>query len=358
MIKIKGKYLLVLLTILIALSGCKKEEAVIEKTPAREDIKEEKSQEAEDEEETEKETEDLRGKSISPLSGIYVEDEKLDRRVMGIMFDNHPSARWQAGLKDAEVVYEYQVEAPYTRYLAFFLSNDPELLGPLRSARPYFVTNILEYDALYVRVGGSREADADILKYNIDQIDARTSSSSVFWRKSHKKAPNNLYSDMKTLRSLADGKGLNEAGDINIFEFNLYDKDIQGSPAREININYNSQNKTDYLYNEEEKQYYRKKDGQDHIDEIDKSYIKAKNIIIREVETRPLSDGKKLEMDLLGNGKGKYITNGNIIDINWTKKSREEKTRYTLLSGQELKLNPGVTFIQVVNPKMEILIKE
>ena len=277
---------------------------------------------------------------------------------MGIMFENHPKARWQAGLKDAEIVYEYQVEAPYTRYLGLFLSNDPPSIGPIRSARPYFVTTILEYGALYVRVGGSREAEADILKHKVDDIDARASSSSVFWRKQHKTSPNNLYSDMETLRTVADEKGLNESRPVSIFQFNSEDRDIQGALAKEININYNSQNTTDYLYNEEEKVYYRRKDGKDHIDEIDESNIKAKNIIIREVETRPLPDGSKLEMDLIGKGKGKYFTNGKGIDISWNKSSREEKTIYTLDNGQELKLNPGVTFVQVVNPKVEILIKE
>ncbi len=94
----------------------------------------------------------------SPLSGIYADEEKINRRVVAVMFDNHPKARWQAGLKDAEIVYEFPVEAPYTRYLGLFLINDPESIGPIRSSRPYFVTKVLEYDAVYVRVGGSEQA--------------------------------------------------------------------------------------------------------------------------------------------------------------------------------------------------------
>lgn len=355
MTKMKWRYVFIFMSLVILLSGCKKDKEEIEQKPPIEEVEPEEEDKVEEEE---KEEEDYSNKAKSPLSGTYVEKEKLDRRIMGIMFDNHPKARWQAGLKDAEIVYEYQVEAPYTRYIGLFLSNDPSSLGPLRSARPYFVTTILEYDALYVRVGGSSEADADIAKYNIDQIDARVSSSDIFWRKQHKKAPNNLYSDMETLRSVADQKGINEAKSIDIFQFNREDRDLQGIQAGEINIIYNSKNTTDYLYNEEEKQYYRRKDGKDHIDETGNRPITAKNIIIREVETRPLGDGKKLQMDLIGRGKGKYFTNGKGIDINWSKNSREEKTIYTLENGQELKLNPGVTFVQVVNPKTEILIKD
>lgn len=343
MMKFKCRYIFVVMTILVLLSGCKKNKIDIDQQqPIEEDVGKEN---------------DI-NKAKSPLSGIYVEKDKLDRRIMGIMFDNHPKARWQAGLKDAEIVYEYQVEAPYTRYLAMFLSNDPSSIGPMRSARPYFITTVLEYDALYVRAGGSTEAETDIIKYDVDDLDAGTSGSSIFWREKHKSSPNNLYSDMKTLRNLANEKGLNEKGDINVFVFNNEDKDMKGFLANEININYNKDNTTDYLYDKEEKRYYRKKDGENHIDEIDNTPITAKNIIIREVQTRPLPDGGKLEMDLVGQGKGKYFTNGKGIDIKWSKNSREGKTIYTYENGQEIKLNPGVTFIQVVNPKMEIIIKE
>lgn len=346
MMKFKMKAIFLFTTILILLSGCKKKEEIIVEKP----------EESTPEVEVIEEVNPNIGKAISPLSGIYVEEEKLDRRVIAIMFDNHPRARWQAGLKDAEVVYEYEVEAPYTRYLGVFLSNDPSSLGPLRSARPYFVSTVLEYDAAYVRVGGSREAEKDIKDYNIDDLDARKLSSSVFWRKSHKKAPNNLYSDMKTLREAAEGKGINDKKNIDVFSFAKEDRNISGTIAEDIKIIYNSTNTTDYSYNKDGKIYYRKKDGKDHIDEIDDTPITAKNIIIREVAKRTLPDGKKLEMDLVGRGKGKYITNGTTLDINWSKKSREARTIYTLDGGQELRLNPGVTFVQVVHPKTEITI--
>ena len=44
------------------------------------------------------------------------------------MFDNHPKARWQSGISQAEIVYEFMVEAPYTRYMGIFLANDQSLL--------------------------------------------------------------------------------------------------------------------------------------------------------------------------------------------------------------------------------------
>lgn len=346
----KFKCLLLLIVMVMILPGCKKNDNKINDEALGEKINLEKDIE-------EKQIDVNENKAISPLSGTYVEEDTLDRRIMGIMFDNHPRARWQAGLKDAEIVYEYEVEAPYTRYLGLFLSNDPETIGPIRSARPYFITTVLEHDALYVRVGGSGQAEEEIIRYNVDDIDARSSSSSIFWRKSHKKAPNNLYSDMTTLRDEAEEKAFNRRKDKKVFSFNRDDRDLDGFSANEIDIIYNISNNTYYSYNKEEKIYYRKKDGQEHIDEIDNSPITAKNIIVREVEKKILKDGKKIELDLIASGRGKYFTNGSGIDINWSKKSKEERSIYMLENGQELKLNPGNTFVQVVSPKVNITIK-
>lgn len=346
MMKLKFKFFLLFISLGILLVGCKKKEDLVEEPPLEDPII------------VEEEVDINAGKALSPLSGLYVEEEKLDRRVMAVMIDNHPKARWQAGLKDAEIVYEFEVEAPYTRYLALFLSNDPESLGPLRSARPYFVTTVLEYDAVYVRVGGSTEAEKDIRNYKIDDLNAQSLSSNVFWRKKHKKSPNNLYSDMKTLREEAEKRNFNEKRNLDIFSFYREDRNLEGYQAEEINIKYNSTNTTDYIFDPIEKVYLRKKDNADHIDEIDESPIRAKNIIVREVGKRNLSDGKKLEMDLVGKGKGKYFTNGRAIDIFWSKNSREDKTIYMLENGLELKLNPGITFVQVVSPKTEVTIKQ
>lgn len=293
----------------------------------------------------------------SPLSGIYAPEDKVNRRVVGVMFDNHPKARWQAGLKDAEIIYEFQVEAPYTRYLGLYLINDPESLGPIRSARPYFVTKILEYDGVYVRVGGSEAAKADILNLHIADIDGLTSSSKVFWRNNSKRVPHNLYSNMDIIRQTQEERGYRTTGETPNFKFYEEDTNIEGYDANIINIDYGHNNTTSYLYDKAQKLYLRKKDGEDHIDEIDKSKITAKNIIVQEVNTKVIDNEGRLQIDLVGEGQGKYITNGVGIDIKWVKNERKGKTIYYTENGQELILNSGITWIQMVSPKVEIVIE-
>lgn len=293
----------------------------------------------------------------SPLSGIYGPDEVVDQRVVAVMFDNHPSARWQAGLKDAELVYEIPVEAPYTRYIGFYLLNNPESLGPIRSARPYFVTKVLEFDAVYARVGGSEQAKSDIKNLGIADIDGLTSSSKVFWRQAGKRAPHNLYSSMEVLRTSQEERGYRLSGEYEGFKFYEDDTALDGSPANSIFINYMSNNTTKYVYDPEAKVYNREKDGKIHIDESDQSVITAKNIIIQETLIKVIDNEGRLSVALEGEGSGLFISNGVSNNIRWLKESRKGKTYYYDEGGKEIILNPGNTWIQIVGSNAVIEIE-
>ena len=160
------KILLLVLVLGIVITGCNKEEE-----PTIIDV--DTSNEVQNNEEPI--VEEVKEGVPSPLSGMYAPEEVVNQRVVAVMFDNHPRARWQAGLKDAEIVYEFPVEAPYTRYIGLYLINSPESIGPIRSSRPYFVTKALEFDAVYVRVGGSEQAKKDSINLKIADIDGLTS---------------------------------------------------------------------------------------------------------------------------------------------------------------------------------------
>ncbi len=349
----KIKLVLIVLLIGVFIVACKKEE--IQEEIVEEEVLEEVEEEIEEEVVEEN---PVKEGIPSPLSGLYGPEEKVNRRPIAIMFDNHPRARWQSGLKDAEIIYEFQVEAPYTRYMGLFLMNDPEQVGPIRSSRPYFVTKVLEYDAVYVRVGGSNQAMLDIKNLKVADIDGLTSSNKVFWRLSHKKIPHNLYSSMEVLRKTQEDRKYKMQGDYTGFLFKEDPEDIQGQDANKILIQYRKDNKTEYIYDQEAKVYTRYKDGDLHIDESDESPLMAKNIIIQPVITRVIDNEGRLAIDLEGQGQGLYISHGKSVEIKWSKESRSSRTIYMDLEDNELVLNPGVTWIQMVNLNTEIIIDE
>lgn len=52
-------------------------------------------------------------------------------------------------------------------------------------------------------------------------------------------------------------------------------------------------------------------------------------------------------MELVSSGKGYYCTNGKCIPITWSKDSVSSPTKFFDETGDEIKVNPGKTFISV-----------
>jgi hypothetical protein len=69
-------------------------------------------------------------------------------------------------------------------------------------------------------------------------------------------------------------------------------------------------------------------------------------------------DGEgRLAITLETTGEGLFITKGVVNEIKWVKDNRKARTKYLDLNGEEIKLNPGTTWIQVVKPSTEIIIE-
>ena len=293
--------------------------------------------------------EDNLNKVQSKLDGLKYKEELVSKRPIVVSIDNHPKARWQAGISEAEIVYEVEAEAPYTRYLAVFQTKEPKLIGPVRSARPYMIYLALDYDSLFAHVGGSNEAFAKLKTLSVADIDGLYTSNMWRYNKTKKYAPHNVYTDIASLRKEADNKGYKTEFEYAGYKFNDTDSDLNTEElASYIKLTYNDFNTTEYKYDEVNKNYIRFKDGEKHIDENNNEQITAKNIIVYKVDKKVLDNEGRLYLGVVGQGTGYYITNGKVIDITWKKTS--EKSETVFYSGdEELKLNPGNSWIQVIN---------
>lgn len=296
--------------------------------------------------------EDLTGKVINPLTGLYVDESILERRPIAVMLDNLYSARPQAALSQADIVYEILAEGRITRYMAIFYSESPELIGPVRSARPYFVEKSLEFDPYLVHVGGSNQALRDIRTYEMADIDGLTSGA--FWRVSHKKIPHNMYTSSKVLIEEANRKGYTKTKIPEFLSFNDEFVSIDGTAATEIIFEYKESTPSDqrgyatsYIYNNEMKQYLRYTNGKPHVDENDQNQLTCTNIIVQYANTKVIDNEGRLKVDFIGSGTGKLYTGGEMVEIEWTKSSAHSSTSFYMNDGTPIKLNPGVTWFQI-----------
>ena len=301
-------------------------------------------------------------------------------RPIAVMIDNHSGAWPQANLNKAYIVYEIVVEGGETRLMAVFKGQNLEKIGPVRSSRHYFLDYALENDAIYVHHGWSPQAQSDIPKLGVNNINGIQESSKNFWRVKDKSAPHNLFTNTQAILEIAQRKGykttsekesiLNYVAD----EFDLSEKyetttdenaentttKTETLDATTVTIPHSQLQTVKYEYNAETKTYTRYARGKLQKDYITGDPVTTKNIIITKCNNYTLTtdtEGKGRQgLNNIGTFDGYYITNGKAIPIKCTKSARNTQTVYKDLDGNEIEVNDGNIFINIcpVDAKVKI----
>jgi len=282
-------------------------------------------------------------------------------RPIAVMIDNDTdAARPQIGLENAYMVYEIVVEGRATRFMALFKDFDLEKIGPIRSSRHYFLDYALEHDAIYAHAGWSPKAAKDISALGVNNINGVAGDSDIYWRdNTYDKTWHNLYSSTVNFSERADKKNYRRDTTSSMPDYNLLDETPSGSAVTSISIPYANFYKVGYTYDESSKRFVRYVNGKTHNSQTGDA-LSAKNIIMYTVKNVNLPDTEdkgRQDLENIGTGTGYYFSDGQAVEINWSKTSREAKTVYTLKDGTPLKLNPGNTFIQIVPTYVETQIE-
>lgn len=278
---------------------------------------------------------------------------KGNDRPIAIMIDNEKPAWPHAGLNDAYLLYEIIIEGGESRIMALFKGKNTEKIGPVRSARHYFLDYVIENDAQYVHFGWSPKAQSDIKSYNINNINGVTGDSKIFWREGKKNSYHNAFTNIENILDRAEEKKYRkESEDIGVFKYTANEINlVKGLNANNIKIKYSSLQNVEYKYNAEKKVYERYMRGQEHKDRDTGEFFIAKNIVVCYIKNGLLDDPEnkgRQELYNIGKGEGVFITNGKYINITWEKKDRNTKTKYYDENGEEIVLNDGITWIQIV----------
>ena len=296
--------------------------------------------------------------SPCPLTGMIVSDEEdLKLRPIAVMIDNEYNARPQSGLLDAEIVYEIPVEGNITRYMAVYHHNHTDKIGPVRSARPYFIDKALELNAVYVHCGGSPQALKDLVTLKVNTLND-LKGSPCFWRSKDRKMPHNLYTSTNLMREVMTSNKFNNKTAPLYFKFSEEFLNPEGKKTSAISFNYSKNYTVGYEYSEKDKLYYRTINGIRLKDKESGKDIATTNIIVEKTTTKVLDDVGRLEVNNIGKGRGYYLTCGKLMEIEWSKSGRSAKTSYKDLKGNEILMNKGITWVQVVPDYVRIEIKE
>ena len=316
-------------------------------------------------------TKDKQSEPVANENGVLtaeVEEEKTvqifkgNDRPFAVMIDNHQDAWPQAGLQDAYMVYEIIVEGGETRLMALFKGVDLEKIGPVRSARHYFIDYALENDAIYVHFGQSPQAQSDIKKYSVDDINGISEDGTTFWRVKDKAAPHNAVTSTANLLKSAQSKKYRTTSDeTSVLNYVTDEVNLEnGEGAVKVTIPHSDLQTVEYYYDEENKVYERYARDEEQVDWDTENPITVKNIIITFCNNYTLTDSEnkgRQGLKNIGTFDGYYITNGKAIKIKCIKEDRQSQTKYEDLDGNEIKVNDGNTFVQICPTSANVVIE-
>lgn len=284
------------------------------------------------------------------IDGVMDLKENQNMYPVGVMIENLASIRPQAGLVKANVVYEALVEGGITRFLAVFtLTESIEKIGPVRSARPYYIDWVKELNAMYSHVGGSPQAMSDIQTKGVINLDQFYDPTNYWREKLNRPIEHNMFTSGRLLTLGLVGKNSLIEGDFEPWVFKddapLNERLDMASP---ITIDFSSPSyQVVYQYDRATNTYNRFQADQPHVDMDTNEQINPKNVLVQYVRTG-LADAQRLTMETVGEGSAVLFRDGQSIEGTWSKDSVNDRTLFVDASGQPMEFTAGQIWIEVV----------
>lgn len=297
--------------------------------------------------------------SVSPTTGKGYEKEQEFYPIM-VTIENASGARPQTGINNADIIYEFPVEATITRFLCIYNDTLPKVVGPVRSARYYFLYCQQEWDCVYLHFGGAGENDSisvynpkfNWIRVRIDGIKGKYDE--FYWRSTERKAPHNVYTDLTYVKE----KYASFKSNRSYFWPHADSPSTSEVSATKIHIPFesNKSHNVEFFYDPKTNLYTRYENGElfTSYETTDKGTVVSEavttsNIVVQYVPMDTLHTTKyyRRVIDLIGKGKAEYFINGKYIKGSWERKSKNDTTKYYDEQGNEIVFCVGKTWIAI-----------
>jgi hypothetical protein len=290
----------------------------------------------------------------NPLDGTPL-TQATSTRPVAVMVENHVDARPLSGISAASLVFEAPVEGGITRLLAVFdVRRDVAEIGPIRSARPYYLDWASELNAMYVHVGGSPDALTKIAATAMRDLNEFFNGSS-FWRGGARSAPHNVYTSTSLLEKALVKHEWNTPADFSSWNFVDADPAAAATSTSEILIPFSTPSyAVRWRWDPVGSRYLRFVGGAAASDRDGKRHVAA-NVVVVSTDTAVLDDVGRLRLRTVGSGVGMLFRDGFAEAITWKKKSAGARLQFfTKQTGEEVFFRPGTTWVEVVPEEIAV----
>ena len=298
--------------------------------------------------------------SVAPLTGEIVEEEVTQRPIM-VTINNHPQARPQSGLAEADIIYEMLAEGNVTRFLAVYQSALPTTVGPVRSARSYFVDLAKAYDAFYVAHGYSPEAQSMLNNNVVDNINGMNYDGTLFKRSTDRVAPHNSYISSENIIKGAEkvGASMNYSKKVVQAFYEEGEHGKIGIETSQIDVYYgnNKSFHNTYVYDHETNLYERQSAGETTKDMLTGKALTFANVLFFEMQHETIDAEGRQDINVTSGGNAYVFQNGYLREVKWA--NIDGIPMAVEASGELVKLVPGKSWVHFIpaSPGIQTMVK-
>lgn len=292
-----------------------------------------------------------------PLTGIGT-NEEINRRAIAVMINNHTSARPHTNLQQADIIYELLAEGDITRFLAIYHSKQPDTIGPIRSARDYYIDLAKGYNSIYVAHGYSPDAYDLIQKKYIDSMNGMQYDGTLFYRSNDRKAPHNSYTTYENIIEGSKQKKYDTTTNPPSLSFLTEEETqrLEGNSINKVSVQFYSGSpyNSEFVYDQNLQKYTRYSNNVQTADAKTKEALVLDNLFIIETKHEIIDSEGRRQIDLTSGGKAYLFQKGIMQEIEWMNKEGQiipslNKKEIGLIQGQTwitfVPTNPGISNI-------------
>jgi hypothetical protein len=239
--------------------------------------------------------------------------------------DNHPAARPQSGLVEADIVFEENVEG-WTRFAAVFHSQGSDPVGPIRSGRTQDVDLLTSLNSPLFLWSGGNPAVTKMINNSplVNMSPFAKGTGSAFYRAEDKGSPHNLFSNTSKIWELGAGRG---GIPTPVFEYRSEADVINGDDVVGVKVT------------------------------MDGDLVNTDNVIIMVcVYRRSQIESRSPEAVTTGTGVVWVLTNGKVIEGTWSRPDSAAPWTLTDAAGNPIKLTPGRAWVELIREGQAALV--
>lgn len=299
----------------------------------------------------------------APLTGL-VTNRDLVQPAVAIKVSDVRQAHPQLGVDRADIVFVEPIGVSYTRLLAVFHSDLPELVGPVRSVRPMDAPLL----SPLVPVFGNTMGAEWVLDYvdsiaTIDNLGTlRVRGSGAYVLDAERPRPDHVFAKPAVLLELSDFT----AAPAPYFNYapdgERSSAELAGDLGAAVDVPYGPGWSVTWTYDDATGAYLREQPWGAHTT-ADGVQVSAVNVLVLDVATATgkIGEGRGASVPILQlvDGAGEFVAlaGGRSVTGTWSKAGVDDQFAFHTDGGAELRLSPGNTWVELPTPSAAVTVR-